>query len=1023
MSKYINDCKKEDFINYLSKYIENNKKRHQVIKTEKEMVQKALLMAENMDHHEFREFAALMLYYGSPLSPDKICELRANEIAALKIKPEIKVLLEAITANLQTENSPLFQSLKNESNITSDSIFKNISKYPNSDLEKSLGFFCPVTSKKDFSMLPTPLRIDADPRYTGKGVTIAFIDSGFYPHPDLVKPYKRILAYKNIGDPEAHKSDFEKPDVHSWHGMQTSVAACGNGYLSNGAYRGVAWNANLALIKARGRKTTPAVSIARSIEWCIKKKDIYNIKIINISLGLDTQIAYRDSIINAAAEDAVQAGINIVVAVGNNPNDPIGPPASAPSVITVGGLNDMNSLSFDDYEMYWSTYGQTVDGIWKPEVIAPGILVAAPILPGTDLYELAQALWKAKTVKLGEKRDLLSPFIGKMGVTQEMIDSDEDQLNDLVKKFIAGQKIIHPHYQHVDGTSFSAPIVGSVVAQMLEINPKLKPVEVKEILMKTALPLPGFPKEKQGFGIVQPRAAVECAKTGTSLSGRKWFTAPLVKDNVVSFLYRNPKAKTVALAGSFNNWDPERGEMEMDEQGNWFKTVKFPFPGAYTYKFVVNGNWINDPDNYAKEQDGCGGYNSIFRVFASADTAEIIAASEKLLNDNPPCKNNFKTRKKAFKKIDSVLKPQNIARSDSVKDFFIRRIERGILKLSAMDLIKGSLIMSVYNSGMIVKTPELVIGLDVVSTRHVWGMNWEIPDELLKKMINLIDVLFITHRNPDHFDYDIAKGMLKMGKMVVVPESIADLLPRGALAYKPGEKHDLYSSAGKSMGLKVETFDAKKFVRGEDSSDLLIYRLIDNDGTSLVFTGDSDYTDSTILKAAKTWISPSRPGDEAVDKTFKIISDKKEFDKKESDKKDNLKDEKDGLKNVFKVENKDKNKDKSEDKSEKENVDEQKEFPSRFGVDILMVKGGSVTKEFSAEESISKIIKLARPRYIFPVHVQEIGRSVKLGRDTYSDVIAVMKKMNVSFQMLAWGEIYTTSQAEIATRSKRGNNE
>ena len=47
-------------------------------------------------------------------------------------------------------------------------------------------------------MLPTPLRMDADERFTGRGVTIAFLDSGFYAHPDLTKPSNRIVAYKSI---------------------------------------------------------------------------------------------------------------------------------------------------------------------------------------------------------------------------------------------------------------------------------------------------------------------------------------------------------------------------------------------------------------------------------------------------------------------------------------------------------------------------------------------------------------------------------------------------------------------------------------------------------------------------------------------------------------------------------------------------------------------------------------------------------------------------------------------------------
>ena len=54
-----------------------------------------------------------------------------------------------------------------------------------------------VFEQNDF-VLPTPLRMDADERFTGCGVTVAFLDSGFYAHPDLTTPTNRILAYHSI---------------------------------------------------------------------------------------------------------------------------------------------------------------------------------------------------------------------------------------------------------------------------------------------------------------------------------------------------------------------------------------------------------------------------------------------------------------------------------------------------------------------------------------------------------------------------------------------------------------------------------------------------------------------------------------------------------------------------------------------------------------------------------------------------------------------------------------------------------
>src|SRR5438105_15940447 len=71
--------------------------------------------------------------------------------------------------------------------------------------------------QKDGShVLSTPLRLDADERFTGKDVTIAFLDSGFYPHVDLTTPTNRIIAYRNLLDDNGDLSSLFQPDVASW---------------------------------------------------------------------------------------------------------------------------------------------------------------------------------------------------------------------------------------------------------------------------------------------------------------------------------------------------------------------------------------------------------------------------------------------------------------------------------------------------------------------------------------------------------------------------------------------------------------------------------------------------------------------------------------------------------------------------------------------------------------------------------------------------------------------------------------
>src|SRR5438876_6793562 len=105
-----------------------------------------------------------------------------------------------------------------------------------------------VFEQNDF-VLPTPLRMDADERFTGRGVTIAFLDSGFYAHTDLTTPRNRIRAYYSIFATEGDQTSLETTDVVSWHGFMTSVVAAGNGALSDGFYRGIASEADVVLVK------------------------------------------------------------------------------------------------------------------------------------------------------------------------------------------------------------------------------------------------------------------------------------------------------------------------------------------------------------------------------------------------------------------------------------------------------------------------------------------------------------------------------------------------------------------------------------------------------------------------------------------------------------------------------------------------------------------------------------------------------------------------------------------------------
>src|SRR5215217_2314713 len=263
--------------------------------------------------------------------------------------------------------------------------------------------------QKDGShVLSTPLRLDADERFTGKGVTIAFLDSGFYPHVDLTTPVNRIVAYRNMLEEDGELGSLFQPDVASWHGMMTSVVAAGNGSLSNGFYRGIAPESDVVLVKLARTGRITDDDIRRGLEWVLENREKYNIRVVNISAGGDYEQSYLDDSLSRTVELCTTAGITIVCAVGNAghlPNHPVFQPASAPSCIAVGGLDDNNSINRAKRGMYRSSYGPTLDGLQKPELIAPSIWVPAPILPNTPTSKQAglyETLDKAADEELHE---------------------------------------------------------------------------------------------------------------------------------------------------------------------------------------------------------------------------------------------------------------------------------------------------------------------------------------------------------------------------------------------------------------------------------------------------------------------------------------------------------------------------------------------------------------------------------------------------------------------------------------------
>lgn len=425
---------------------------------------------------------------------------------------------------------------------------------------------------------PLYLAMHASDQFTGRGVTLAVLDSAFVPHPDLAA---RIVAYH---DASGEDLPLEAPVMgRHWHGSMTAVVAAGDGRLSDGLYRSLAPHVQVALVKVGDEDGIDEASVVRGIHWILHHRHELNIRVVTTSVQANDEVlsAWEDAA-DRALEELLEAGVSVVCAAGNDGRVTT-PPANAPSVLSIGGVS-LDGRSLIPYDP--SCFGETVDGFLKPELVALASQLAAPILPGTPDADEAGELWERAAA------------------------GDEEAAAEIWER-----GILSPYYKAVDGTSFSAPIVASVIAQMYEANGDLHPRQVRQILMQTADRIENLERARQGFGLVNPLRAVERAHGQPHLKPRtSWFCPPRREGRHVLFRHFRPLAQTVSIAGDFTGWEPQA--CRRHAQGLW--TLSWDLPdGVYQYKLVIDGVWREDPANLRVTPDGSGGVNSVLELFSS----------------------------------------------------------------------------------------------------------------------------------------------------------------------------------------------------------------------------------------------------------------------------------------------------------------------------------------------------------------------------------------------------------------------
>lgn len=274
---------------------------------------------------------------------------------------------------------------------------------------------------------------------SGKGVTVAIIDTGITMHKDLTYPSSRVLGFKDF------IKNKQKPYDDNGHGTHISGLVASNGVSSKGKYRGIAPEAYILSVKALDNEGNGKVSdILSAIQWIIQTKNYYNTRILSLSLGTAAQYSERYDPLVKAANKAIENGLIVVTAVGNNgPNQrSILSPSTSRYVISVGACDDRSDSDEKILKIpTFSSRGPTRDRVKKPDLLAPGV----------DIVSLSN--------------------IDPTG------------------------------YTSLTGTSMSAPIVSGAIALMLQENPNMTHFEVKKKLMESCTRI-GLNQYEEGAGVL-----------------------------------------------------------------------------------------------------------------------------------------------------------------------------------------------------------------------------------------------------------------------------------------------------------------------------------------------------------------------------------------------------------------------------------------------------------------------------------------------------------------------------------------
>ncbi len=208
---------------------------------------------------------------------------------------------------------------------------------------------------------------------TGRGIGVAVLDTGCFPHRDLGN---RIAGFGDMIRKRTQTYD------DNGHGTHVCGIIGGDGYGSDGLYCGVAPGCHLIPVKVLDRRGNGYASdVLAGLRFIREHRSLWNIRIVNISVGsLSRRNMSENSALVRGVNEAWDSGLVVVVAAGNMgpKSGTITTPGISRKVITVGCSDDYREINVMGNRMIdYSGRGPTGACICKPDIVAPGASVTS----------------------------------------------------------------------------------------------------------------------------------------------------------------------------------------------------------------------------------------------------------------------------------------------------------------------------------------------------------------------------------------------------------------------------------------------------------------------------------------------------------------------------------------------------------------------------------------------------------------------------------------------------------------------